>query len=134
MVEGHLLEGDLRPFVLGEKIVPHDDVLELARIRIFDNVREKDGVSRWSVSPAGAGATYLDPVVVLAAVAVAVDREEHLGLYLLYAVDDAARPEVWGAARPHRADGGAGEQADDGLGNVWQVGRDPVAALVRPSP
>ena len=49
-------------------------------------------------------ADHLAAVEVLAAVAVAVDREEDLRLDLGEAVDDAGGAEVGRAARPDRAD------------------------------
>lgn len=66
-------------------------------------------------------------VVFLAAVAVAVDREEDHGFDLLEAVEDAAGAEVRGAGRPDASDGGGGEEGDDGLGDVGEVAADPVA-------
>ena len=72
---------------------------------------------------------HVAAVEVLAAVAVAVDGEEHLGLDLGEAVDHAGRAEVGRAARPDRADRGGGEEGDDRLGDVRHVGDDAVAAL-----
>ena len=69
----------------------------------------------------------LAAVEVLAAVAVAVDREQDLGLDLGEAVDDAAGAEVRRAARPDRADARRREEGDDRLGDVGQVGGDAVA-------
>lgn len=69
----------------------------------------------------------LAAVVLLAAVAVAVDGEQHDGFDLLEAVQDAAGAEVGGAGGPHGADGGRGQQGDDGLRDVGQVAADPVA-------
>lgn len=69
----------------------------------------------------------LAAVVFLAAVAVAVDGEQHDGLDLLEAVEDAAGAEVGGAGGPDPADGGGGEERDDGLGDVGEVAADPVA-------
>ena len=71
----------------------------------------------------------LAAVMVLAAVAVAVDRQQHLRLDLGEAVDDAARAEVGRAARPDRAEAGGGEEGGDRLGDVRHVGDDAVAAL-----
>ncbi len=66
-------------------------------------------------------------VVVLAAVAVAVDGEQDDGFDLLEAVEDAAGAEVGGAGGPDAADGGGGEEGDDGLRDVRQVAADAVA-------
>ena len=60
----------------------------------------------------------LGAVVLLAAVAVAVDGEQDGRLDLLEAVQDAAGAEVGGAGGPHGADGGGGQERDDGLRHV----------------
>ena len=72
-------------------------------------------------------ATVSRAVEVLAAVAIAVDAEQHLGLDLGEAVDDAARRRSPASSRPDGADGGGGEESDDGLGDVRHVGDDTVA-------
>src|SRR5579884_80144 len=69
----------------------------------------------------------LAPLEVLAAVAIAVDGEEHLRLDLGEPVDDAAHSELGGAARPRRADARTAEEGRNRLGNVRQVGGDAVA-------
>jgi hypothetical protein len=69
----------------------------------------------------------LAPVEVPAAVAVAVDREEDLRLDLGEAVDHAAQPELGRRARPDRPERGGGQEGDDRLGDVRQVGDDAVA-------
>ena len=69
----------------------------------------------------------LGAVDVLAAVAVAVDGDQHDGLDLGEAVDHRADPELGRAARPDRSDRGGGEQADERLGNVRGVGDDTIA-------
>ncbi len=71
----------------------------------------------------------LAAVEVLAAVAVAVDGEEHLGLDLGEAVDDAAHAELRRAARPRRADARAAEEGGDRLGDVREVGGDAIPGL-----
>src|ERR687890_1301867 len=102
MVERHLRERELRAFVPGQQLVPHNDVLERARVRIFCEIREDDGLLERRYLPLQPR-DDICPVMVLAAVAVAVHREEDLRLYLLHAVDDAAGAEVGGTARPDRA-------------------------------
>ena len=67
-------------------------------------------------------------VEVLAAVAVAVDREEDLRLDLREAVDHRARAELGRGARPDRPQGGRREERDERLGNVRHVCDDTVAA------
>ena len=63
-----------------------------------------------------------------AVVAVAVDREQHLGLDLGEAVDHGRDAEVGRARRPDRADRGRGEEPDQRRGQVRHVGDDAVAA------
>ena len=80
-----------------------------------------------SASPP-AGRRRLAAVEVLAAVAVAVDGEQHLGLDLREAVDTlAGRSRA--SSGPDRAEAGGGEERDHRLGDVRQVGHDAVAAL-----
>ena len=66
-------------------------------------------------------------VVVAAAVAVAVDGQEHLRLDLREAVDHAARAELRRGARPDRPEARAREERDQRLGDVGHVGDNPVA-------
>ena len=76
------------------------------------------------------GTDRLDVVAavdVAVAPAVAADREQHLGLDLGEAVDDAACPELRRAARPDGAEAGRGGERDQRLGDVGQVGDDAVA-------
>lgn len=66
-------------------------------------------------------------VVFLAAVVVTVDGEQHDRFDLLEAVQHAAGAEVGGAGGPYGADRGGGEECDDGLRDVGDVGADAVA-------
>ena len=107
-------------------------------------------VARDSVSSGGSGSRYgtttvrssdghrvlerphdVEPVVVAAAVAIAVHGEEEPRLDLREAVDDAADAEVGRAARPDRTEARARVEADHGLEHVREVGDDPIA---RPDP
>ena len=63
----------------------------------------------------------------LVAVDVAADGEQHGGLDLGEAVDDAARAELGRARGPHRPEARRGEVGDHGLGDVRGVGGHPVA-------
>ena len=63
----------------------------------------------------------------LAGVVVAVDRDQHLGLDLAEAVDDALHAEIGRAGGPHRAEAGGGEHGDDRLGHVGELRGDAVA-------
>jgi hypothetical protein len=67
-------------------------------------------------------------VEVLAAVAVRVDREQHLGLDLPEAVAHAAGAELRRGRRPHGAERRGREERGDRVGHVRQVGGDAVAA------
>ena len=111
VVEGDLLELERRG--LGQQLVParrdHHRVLERR-----DRRRDL--------------ANALAAVEVLAAVAVAVGREQHLRLDLGEAVDHGRGAELRRAARPDRADARRGQQRDDRLRRVRQVGHHAVAA------
>ena len=69
----------------------------------------------------------LAAVEVLAAVAVAVDRQQHLRLDLREAVDDRARAELRRRARPDRAQRRGREERRDRLRDVRHVRRHAVA-------
>ena len=101
---------------------------ERGRVGVRVEVGDEDGVGERGHLGLEA-ADDVHAVEGLAAVGVAVDGEEDLGLDLGEAVDDRAGAEVGRAGGPDRADGGGGEEADDGLGAVGQVGGDAVAAL-----
>lgn len=77
---------------------------------------------------------HVPAVVLLAAVAVTVDGEEHDGFDLLEAVEDAACAEIRGAGRPHGSDGGRGEQGDHGLRNVREIAADAVSRAYTEGP
>ena len=70
-----------------------------------------------------------------AAIGDAVAGDQHLRLDLPEAVEHGGRPHVGRTDAPDRADAGARQERDDRLGDVGQVGRDPVAGLdaLRPS-
>ena len=61
----------------------------------------------------------------LVAVDVAGDGEQHRRLDLAEPVDDAARPELRGAARPHRAEARGGEEGDERSRGCWAGRRPP---------
>src|SRR4029079_16274304 len=69
----------------------------------------------------------LAAVEVPAAVAIAVDREQHLRLDLGEAFDDAADAELWRATRPGGADARTAEEGRNRLGDVGEIGGDAVA-------
>ena len=58
--------------------------------------------------------------------AIAVDREQHLRFDLPESIDDRPWTEFRRARRPHRADARSREKCDHRLGDVRQVGGDPV--------
>jgi hypothetical protein len=86
VIERHPLEGELRFLVPRQQFVPEDGVLQAARVRLLVEVRHDDGLFQ-------GGHLLLQSrhdiraIVVLAAVAVAVHREEYLRVYLRQAVD-----------------------------------------------
>ena len=63
----------------------------------------------------------------LAAVEIAVGREQHPRPDLPEAVQHAVDAEIRRARRPHRAEAGRGEHGDDGFRQVRQEAGDPVA-------
>jgi hypothetical protein len=63
----------------------------------------------------------------LVPVAVAVDRDQHARFDLAPAVGHAAKAELRRAGGEHRPQAGGGEHQHNGLGNVGQVGRYPIA-------
>ena len=116
MVERHRLELDR--LVLGEQRRPV--VGALAEVRDVHRVleRRERGFDR---------AHFVTPVDDLLAVAVAVDREQHLRLDLCEAVDDRAGPELRRARRPDRAQARGRRERDQRLLDVRRVRRDPIA-------
>ena len=83
--------------------------------------RSSDGSARTISAEDGA------PIERLAAVAIAVDGEQHLRLDLLEPVHDRAGAHVRRAARPDRAEARHREERDHGLRDVRHVGGDAVA-------
>ncbi len=128
VVEGDALEGELGALAGGEQLLPAHRVAQGGEVGVGIEVGQDDGAleARHLLLEQRQGVA---PVEVLAAVAVAVDREEDLGLDLREAVDDAGRAEVGRAARPDRADARGREEGDDRLGDVGHVGDDPVPLL-----
>lgn len=56
----------------------------------------------------------------------AIDGDQHLGFDLPEAVQHGHRPHVRAAHAPDSAQAGAGQERDDGVRRVWQVGTDAV--------
>ena len=80
-----------------------------------------------TAAPARISATRSASSCALAAVAVAVGGEQHLGLDLAEAVEHAAHAEVGRARGPDRAERRRGEHRDDRLGAVRQDAGDAIA-------
>ena len=72
---------------------------------------------------------HVHAVDVAPAVGHAIGCNQHLGRNLAKAVEHGVRAHVGGAHAPHRAQADRGQEGDDGLGNVGQVGRHAVARL-----
>ena len=68
------------------------------------------------------------------AVGVAADGEQDLGLDLAEARQHAARAELRRARRPRRPEAGGGQEGDQRLGDVGQVGHDAVAGADAQAP
>ena len=66
-------------------------------------------------------------VDVMVTVAVAAHRQQHARLDLREPVGHTARAELGRARRPDRAEAGGGDERDQRLGDVRQVGDDAVA-------
>ena len=128
VVEGDPLEVELGALAGVGELLPGHRVVEAAEVGVGIEVGKDDraGQARHRRLQLG---DHVAAVEVPAAVAVAVDREQDLGLDLGEAVDDAGRAEVGRAARPDRADAGRGEEGDDRLRDVREVGDDAVATL-----
>ena len=125
MVERQLLEPDgLRP---GRRMVQQ----RLPRHGAFQRgvlvqVRQQHGMFQRRQRLAQ-GAHHIHAVEVAAAVTVAIDRQQELGVDLAEAVQHAGMAHVGRAARPDGADAGAGKKGDRGFRNVGQIGHHPVA-------
>ncbi len=128
VVEGDALEPQLGALARREQLLPGDRPVEPAEVGVRVEVGEDDGPLEARHRRLQLG-DHVAAVKVPAAVAVAVDREQDLGLDLGEAVDDAGGSEVGRAARPDCADAGGREEGGDRLGDVRHVGDDPIAAL-----
>ena len=126
VVERHPVERRRRARSRGKQGFPCGRPLQGRRVRVRVEVSDQDRVLQ-------RGHLLLQPghrveaVEVLAAVAVAVDREQHPGLDLREAVDHRAGAEVRRAARPDGPDRRGGQERDERLGRVRDVGDDPIA-------
>ena len=70
---------------------------------------------------------HLPPVMLPSRIGYAVAGDQHFWLDLLEAVDHRGRRHIRRTDAPDRADAGGGEKGDDGLRDVGEVGRDPIA-------
>ena len=126
VVEGHLREGEPGIVAFSRELVPPRRVLQRAECWLVVEVAEYH-------RPLERGdrllecADRVEPVVVATPVAIAVDREQHAGLDLREAVDDAPDAEVGRAARPDGPETCARMEGGDGLDHVREIGHDPVA-------
>ena len=101
-----------------------------ARSRRRGRARRARAVGR----PARISATCSRRSTGAVAVGVAADREQHLGLDLAEARQHAARAELRRARRPRRPEAGGGQEGDERLGDVRQVGDDAVAGADAEAP
>src|SRR6185295_14110572 len=128
MVEGNLLEAELRALARREQLPPGCGTPYRGELGGLLEVGDEDRVldRRHLPNETGDG---VPPVEVLAVVAVAVDAEQHLWLDLREAVGDARGAEVGRAARPDGADRRCRQERDQRLRDVRQIGDHPVTAL-----
>ena len=118
---------DLEVGRLGDQLGPGHRPVVPGRLGVGGQVRHRHG--RAQRRQLGPDRRHLGGAVDGAvAVAVAVHRQQHGGLDLAQPVDDAAGAELRRARRPDRAQAGRGQEGDDRLGDVGQVGGHAVAA------
>jgi hypothetical protein len=128
MVERQRCEGDRPGLVGGREIRPQRRIPEPVERRLrrgvgHDHDRRERRQARGDLAQLG------EAVMRLAVVVIPVDGEQHLGLDLAEAVDDALHAEIRRAGRPHGADARRREHGDDRLGHVRQIAGDAVARL-----
>ena len=128
VVEGHLLEARLGALAPGLELAPGDRSRERRRIEGGVGVRQQHG-ARHRRQLGEDAAHRLEAIEVATAVAIAVDREQHLRLDLGEAVDDAPGAELGRRARPDRSEAARGQERDQRLRDVRHVGDDAIAAL-----
>ena len=105
------------------EIRPRDPAVGDATVRV--QVPQPDGLpERGQAGPNGL--VLGPPLDCPPAVAVAVDGQQHHRVDLGQPVEDPGHAHLRGAARPHRAEAGAGEHGRQGLGDVREVGGHPV--------
>src|SRR5690606_7898539 len=126
MREGQRPRRRVRTGMGGEKLFPKDGARHAPEVRPGRAIADDD--DRFDArQPCRRVGELLQPVDPLAAVEVAVGRDEHLGLDLPEAVDDSRGPEVGRARRERRADARRAEHRGDGLRAVRHQRGHPVA-------
>ena len=72
---------------------------------------------------------HAHPVVVLSSVGHAITRNQNFGLNLFETIQYRQGPHVGRADAPNTAQADGGQKGNHCLGNVWQVGGNPVPRL-----
>ena len=125
VIERQLRERD-RPGLLRHEVVPGHRLRERPRPRRRLEERGHHHVLERGQAAGDLGELGAD-VDRLAVVAVAVDRDQHLGLDLAEAVEHALDAEIGRAGGPDRAERGRGQHRDDGLCGMRHDRGDPIA-------
>ena len=124
--EGHRLEGQL--LTGRQEVTPERGVHKALQGRRFAAVgHDHRGFQSGEVALELGRPGYA--VELLAAVLVAPDHQEHLGLQLAEPVHHTGDAELGWAARPDGADARHGQEGRQRLGDVGHVGHHPVALL-----
>ena len=128
MVERQLFERDVGRREVAQEIRQRHGTVDAADVgRLVEVGDHRDALhGRQLLHDLAELAQHVDA---LAAVPVAVDRQQHRRLDLAEAVEHALHAEVRRARRPDGTDRRGGEQADDRFRHVRDDGRDAVAGL-----
>ncbi len=126
MVERQALERQLRRLERRHEVMHIDRTGDASEVRVAARVWNDHGMAhrRQERHHLRHARHHVDR---LAAIEVAVGRDQHLRFYLAETVEYALRSEVGRAGRPGRAQAGGCQHRDDRTGDVRHVARDAVA-------
>ncbi len=124
VLEGHRLDRD--PRAVREELLPRHalrgcDPARSSRCGMTTTARRLGSASATAVTSPARSMT-------LVAVSIAVDRDEHHGLDLAETIDHRSRAQLRRARRPDGSEAGGSEEGHERLGDVGDVGSDPVPA------
>src|SRR5271157_6045022 len=126
VVEGELLEMDIKALFFRDKIVVMHGVRDRTDVRPLPGIR-KDNHLLNTRELLYYSADTRQRIVAFPVVEVAVCGEEDLGLYLSESVQDSFDTEIRRAGRPDRADARSCKHSYDGVGHVGHVPGHAVA-------